>query len=223
MDRSSSSVEDDLRSVFAHLITSLNGDERTIEKWTASLIARYSEPQRKYHTTSHINSMLRCLSTSSSHSNNPTALKLFILFHDIVYDPQRHDNELQSIVVFETFADELSIPQDMHKTVDRYIKATISHTIDPSDEPDEDLKLCLDFDLEVLSREEAEYRLYSSQIREEYRHFGEQEYAEGRVAVLEKFLGRERLFFTDEFYEKFEERARRNLQFEIKELRAKLI
>lgn len=109
----------------------------------------------------------------------------------------------------------------MSTRVSQYIKATISHTIDPEDEVDEDLKLCLDFDLEVLGREEAEYKMYASQIREEYGHFSELEYREGRVTVLEKFLGRERLFFTDEFYDKFEERARDNLQTEIEELRAK--
>jgi predicted metal-dependent HD superfamily phosphohydrolase len=204
-------------SRFADLITSLTGDNAS-EKWTTSLLARYSEVQRKYHTINHIYSMLRCLDTSESLVKDPTAVKLFIFFHDWVYDPMRHDNELQSIVVFQVFANELNLPEDLHGKVSRYIKATISHSLDSED--DSDMKLCLDFDLEVLGREPSEYEVYASQIREEYSQYGDKEYTLGRIGVLQKFLARKRLFFSDKYHGRLEERARRNLEREILKLRS---
>ena len=96
-----------------------------------------------------------------------------------------------------------------------YIEATITHSLSPQDGEDGDLRLFLDFDLEVLSRDAREYEEYSKQIREEYSNYNEAEYAKGRFAVLEKFLKRERLYFSDEFYREFEEAARRNLKMEI--------
>lgn len=211
----STSIEDNLRAEFEALITKLDGNHRAIKKWTEGLIASYSEPQRRYHILTHIYSMLQCMAVSLPLIKNANAIKLFIFFHDWVYDPKRHDNELQSVSIFKDFAAEVNIAEDLQAIVDHYIKATITHTLEATDEIDHDLKLCLDFDLEVLGREIAEYTLYSSQIREEYSYFSDQEYASGRVAVLRTFLDRERLFFTDSFYNDFEQRARKNLQTEI--------
>jgi len=74
--------------------------------------------------------------------------------------------------------------------------------------------LFLDFDLEVLGRERSEYVVYMRQIRREYNQFTDDMYRHGRRAVLEKFLERERLFFSEEFFEKFEETAKENLRWE---------
>ena len=43
--------------------------------------------------------------------------------------------------------------------------------------------------MEALGRGEKGYEVYARQIREEYGHFSEFEYAKGRLDVLEKFLG----------------------------------
>ena len=162
--------------------------------------------------------MLQYLSSSLPQIKDPTAVGLAIIFHDWEYIPHSPPrfNEEQSIVHFEVFATELNLPEQLVMTVKRYIKATIKHELDgEEDENDSDLKLFLDFDLEVLGRETAEYKLYSTQIRKEYSHFVDEQYGCGRREVLGKFLQRERLFFSDGFYERFEGRARQNLQWEI--------
>lgn len=128
-----------------------------------------------------------------------------------------HDNEFRSIAVLEEFAKELALPEELRRRVSCYIKATITHTIDSDDK---DLKFCLDFDLEVLGREQAEYDVYASQIREEYGQYSEKEYASGRIAVLRKFMSRERLFFADEFHGRLERSARENLEREISRLKS---
>ena len=75
----------------------------TASKWVQTIISRYSEPQRHYHTTTHVASMLDSLSKYESCIQDQFAVKLAIYFHDIVYDPTRTDNEIQSIKLFDEF------------------------------------------------------------------------------------------------------------------------
>jgi len=110
---------------------------------------------------------------------------------------------------------ELNLPSPLINVVKRYITATIKHEIEGEEGDDSDLRLFLDFDLEVLGREREEYKLYTAQIRKEYGHLSDEQYSHGRRGVLEKFLSRERLFFSESFYERFEQRARENLGWEI--------
>ena len=146
---------------------------------------------------------------------------LAIIFHDWEYIPHSSPrwNEQQSIVHFSVFAEELNLPPPLITTVKKYITATISHKLPEEDKEDEDLKLFLDFDLEVLGRERSEYIVYMRQIRREYSQFTDDMYRHGRKAVLERFLERERLFFSAEFFEKFEETAKENLRWEIEALK----
>lgn len=210
------SVEAWLRSVFNTLAENLGTNETTTQKWSDALISRYTEPQRHYHTTEHIYAMLRDLDFHLHLIKDETTMKLAIFFHDWIYDPQGKDNELESINCFKEFAAETSLPESITTRVSEYIECTITHTLPVNDgEADNDLLLFLDFDLEVLSRTEADYALYAAQIRQEYSHFSEGDYCAGRIKVLEKFLERARLYFSDAFHELHEGTARENLKHEI--------
>jgi predicted metal-dependent HD superfamily phosphohydrolase len=106
--------------------------------------------------------------------------------------------------------------------VSHYIEATITHSLAARDEDGQDLKSFLDFDLEVLGRNPLDYALYATQIRKEYGHFSDTDYAIRRLCVLGKFLGRQRLFFSDSFHAACEARARQNLEGEIAKLKKTL-
>ena len=101
------------------------------------------------------------------------------------------------------------------------IRATINH-LPPADLPAEelaDLRLFLDFDLEVLSRAPEEYDLYATQIRQEYSHYVDDIYRAGRVNVLKKFLARDRIYFnTGGVWQQREFAARENIMREIERL-----
>ena len=62
------------------------------------------------------------------------------------------------------------------------------------------------------------YDRYARDIAAEYSHMDPLDYRTGREAVLEGFLGRERLFFTTEGRDRFEVQARNNLRREIETL-----
>lgn len=98
------------------------------------------------------------------------------------------------------------------------IRATITHELPASVPPDveNDIKLFLDMDMEVLSWPDAEYDRYAAQIRREYSHLEESHYRQGRIAVLRAFEERERIYFnTGGVWEERERKARENMAREI--------
>ncbi|KAJ3052549.1 hypothetical protein HK097_006080 [Rhizophlyctis rosea] len=199
--------------------TPLTPPSASAVKWWTEIETRYSEPQRHYHTLEHIGSMHYLLEESDPKDFDVISLAIF--FHDIIYDPKANDNELQSMELFRQFAEELNMPEAMKTPVLAFIEATIKHNLVPSITDSgilNDLKLFLDFDLEVLGREPADYNRYAQQIRAEYSHVPPEDYCKGRPAVLKRFLAREQLYFSPKFQQFFEESARRNLQAEIKRL-----
>lgn len=215
MESDGDQVRRTLHDRFQSLQAALDIPLGTRTAWADALVAAYSEPQRHYHTTSHIHAMLQLLGRYKAKA--PDAVELAIYFHDWVYDPRAKDNELQSVAVFERFAAETNVGNNVKlcDRVRRYITATIKHSLATTeDQEDSDLKLFLDLDLEVLSREESAYQQYAREIRQEYSHIELQDYRKGRAAVLGHFLERERLYFSEAF-EGREAQARHNLRAEI--------
>ncbi|MBP9889385.1 MAG: hypothetical protein KBF93_24025, partial [Leptospiraceae bacterium] len=80
---------------------------------------------------------------------------------------------------------------------------------------DFDNKIFLDSDLLILGRERNRYIEYMDSIRKEYEWVEKEFYKQERTKVLQKFLERDRIYFTKEIFDKYEKQARENIQFEI--------
>ena len=106
-----------LKSEFTKIIRQLKGNEDSMQEWSHSLIQAYNEPPRHYHTVSHISSMLQLFQTHRHLITKPTVVQLAIFFHDWIYDPKAHDNELRSVFAFKTFAAELDLDESLIETV----------------------------------------------------------------------------------------------------------
>lgn len=78
--------------------------------------------------------------------------------------------------------------------------------------------LFLDLDLSILGAPEDEYDAYSRDIRREYIHYPWDAYRTGRTAILNNFLTRDSLFFTEHFHYRYEIRAHNNINKEIRSL-----
>lgn len=86
------------------------------EMWMRYIFDRYTEPQRYYHTMAHVEEMLNYFlqyqkGTRPDHrlpedGARCLALELAVLFHDVVYDPKRGDNEECSADWFSAFWEE---------------------------------------------------------------------------------------------------------------------
>ena len=178
-------------------------------------VRAYSEPHRHYHTLRHIAALLALLDRHDPADRD--ALTLAILFHDIVYDPTRQDNEEASAAWAVRRLESLGFPADLRTRVARLIIATRhDRPLDTSGEPD--LALLLDLDLSILAAPAADYRAYAQAVRREYAFVPDRLYRPGRRRVLEGFLRRERIYLTEPLRTAWERSARANLAAELAEL-----
>ncbi len=178
------------------------GPRDVAERWLRELQTRYSEPHRHYHTLAHIEHMLELL----PHADETVVAAVW--FHDAVYDGPR--NEERSAELAACALHELGFAQI--PLVERMILATKRH--ERGDLPEPALAF-LDADLAILGSDRERYDEYVRQVRQEYAHVPDDAFRTGRNAILRAFLSRPRLYFTDEFFERFERAARANLQREL--------
>src|SRR4051812_6609799 len=61
-----------------------------------AVLKAYGEPTRHYHNVRHIAQCLRELPPVWSNCRRPHAVSVALIFHDVVYDPTRDDNEERS-------------------------------------------------------------------------------------------------------------------------------
>jgi predicted metal-dependent HD superfamily phosphohydrolase len=181
------------------------------------LVHAYGEPHRHYHTLDHVAALLALLGRHAGAGADRDALTLAILFHDVVYDPMRPDNEAASAARASERLASLGLRPDLVAKVGRYILAT-RHGRPAEATGEADLALLLDLDLSVLAAEADEYRAYAQAIRREYASVPDRLYRPGRRRVLEGFLARERIYLTPRLAALWEGPARANLAAEIADL-----
>ncbi|MFD3652383.1 hypothetical protein [Streptomyces sp. NPDC058620] len=177
-----------------------------------NLLARWAEPQRRYHTTAHLAAVLDRIDTLAGHASDPDVVRLAAWFHDAVYRPDRSENEERSAVLAERALAEAGVPEDATAEVVRLVRLTVTH--DPADGDTNGEVLC-DADLAVLASGPKEYAEYAAQVREEYAFVPDEAFREGRAAVLRQLLGLPRLFRTPLGIAEWEPRARQNLMTEL--------
>ena len=175
----------------------------------------YSEPGRLYHNLTHIEELLRLYEEYSHLLAQQEAVFLAIVFHDIIYDTHRKDNEELSAQFALSHLKPSTFTPGVVGRACELIRATASHR--PMSQEFDSLWF-LDADLSILGAEPDQYRAYALAIRKEFSWVEENEYRAGRSAVLQKFLKRKQLYFTAEFKDKLEKQARANINNELAHL-----
>lgn len=172
------------------------------------LLAAWSEPQRQYHTLQHLGECLANFQTLAHLPEHPLEVRLALWFHDAIYDLGRHDNEARSADWAREEILAAGLPPEMAERVTALIMATC-HNASPVGI---DAEVVVDIDLWILGAPAERFDEYERQVRREYGHLPEGVFLIGRMAVLQQFLGRARLFSTREFVERHEGWARENLE-----------
>ena len=190
-----------------------SADEILVNKAFSSLVSAYSSPNRYYHTLKHIHQIINTIDTLQVYTQDLPSVKLAAWFHDIVYDTHAQDNEEKSADYAAKILENLAIPVNNINTVHQLILNTKYHQSD-----DVNSQVLLDADLAILAAKPGEYQEYSQAIRQEYAWVSELEYITGRRQVLERFLQRERIYFTPLMFDSAEQSARCNLETEITDL-----
>jgi predicted metal-dependent HD superfamily phosphohydrolase len=191
------------------LVSRRRCDSRGAAAVLEETVLAYGEPHRHYHTLDHIAALLALLDRHGTNVEDRDALTLAILFHDVVYQPTRLDNEEASAAWAASRLGSLGFPEELRAKVARYILATRHDQ--PPDATDGDLALLLDLDLSILAAPPDGYDVYAQAVRREYAFVPDEAYRAGRRRVLEGFLQRERIYLTESLCAAWEQPARSNL------------
>ena len=181
----------------------------------ANLVKRYSESHRFYHNLKHIENCLTQIDMLSGNEIDHIALEFALWFHDIVYNPKANDNEENSALVAKSVCEEAELPESFSRNVQRLILLT-KHICKPIDYMQ---KVIIDVDLSILGSDAQTYNIFEMNIRKEYSHVNHRAFLAGRSNLLNGFINRDRIFYTDFFYSKYESSARSNLTQTIQKLK----
>lgn len=173
----------------------------------------YADKNRYYHNLSHIHSMLHRAKENRKQIIDFDSLLFAIWFHDIIYKSSKNNNEEKSAEFASSALINFSKEKIHFNTVVPLIISTKSHQILLKENHDN--AFLLDFDLAILGQDWEIYEAYIQNIRKEYKLYPDFLYNPSRKKVLENFLNRKMLFFTEKYQDLFEEKARINLTKEI--------
>jgi predicted metal-dependent HD superfamily phosphohydrolase len=205
-----------------HLAQHCPGDD-VLERSGADLLARWNEPARRYHTTTHLVEMFRALEMLEDHGQiddrQCSVARVAAWFHDAVYDPSAGPgaNEADSAELAVDTLRQLGVAGDDVDTVDRLIRLTARHDTDAAHPLDAAFH---DADLWILSAPQDRFDDYCGQVRQEYAKVPDAAYRRGRAAILGPLMHRDRIYRTASALHRWETPARINLGRELARLRA---
>ncbi|MGP4097625.1 HD domain-containing protein [Nonomuraea sp. KM90] len=177
----------------------------------AELLARWSEPHRRYHTRTHLAAVLAAVEPLATEAEDATAVRLAAWFHDAVYDGRPGWDEERSAQLAQSRLPGCGVPAGRVATVARLVRLTAAHdTLGPGDH---DGAVLCDADLAILAS--PAYPAYAHAIRQEYAHVPDPAFARGRSQVLRRLLATPSLYRTPRARELWEAPARTNMTAEL--------
>lgn len=188
----------------------------------------YDEPHRYYHTIDHIRHCISDLNKIKSRINDFSALYLALLFHDVIYDPTKSNNELRSADFARKYIMDQSRNNSLFKIPNEYLAEKVSQLIIctnnhiPSDKDNfkNDSEYMLDIDLSILGASEKTFDFYEENIRKEYSFVPEDIYKRERAKILSSFFERDSIYYTEYYSNNFGCMAADNLERSLDKLYA---
>lgn len=215
---SHSLVEDWLAEVTA---LASAADPATVRAVGRDLLARWSEPHRRYHTRQHLTEMLSALDTLGATARlDDRALsvaRLAAWLHDAVYDVQAApgNSERASAALACKLLASLGISDPDVQLVDGLILLTIDHG---TGLPGALADVFTDADLAILAAAPDRFDEYCEQVRAEYAHVPETSYNRARSAILAALVDRPEVYRTEFARAEWTPAARSNVRRELHRL-----
>ena len=205
----------DLKPLWFSLCKEAGIAAATADTLLQALTTGYHTPHRAYHNLEHIAACLQAAQPYLTYTDDPVAVQLAIWYHDLIYDTRASDNERQSAQYAHQALLASGVAGSLLTEVPRLILTTQTHQADVDDR---NAHLLLDVDLAILGAAAPIYQWYAQAIREEYQWVPDEAYCQGRGRVLQQFLQRPQIYFTEPFTVQFEVQARYNIYQEIQSL-----
>ncbi|MCB6183409.1 hypothetical protein LIN78_07605 [Leeia sp. TBRC 13508] len=170
---------------------SIGGNAEHCLPFWERLSTAYSTSNRHYHTLQHLAECFTWLDAISTALAPPEKqlLSFALWFHDIEYDSTRADNEEVSAEMATAWLQQSQLGSIKLCQVHQMILATKKHR---SDDPL--TQRLLEIDLSILGADDTRFMEYEHQIRLEYAHIPDIDFAKGRLAVLQQFADRPTIF-----------------------------
>lgn len=203
----------DIKECWWRLNERLNTPALLAEEEIDRIMDQYNGASRYYHNIYHLADLIYLHREYAPLIVDNDTVLFAIYYHDVVYKATRHDNEEKSAHEARIFLQKIGY-QHQKKVID-FIHATKGHK-NPLSDPD--LDYFLDFDLHVLGEMPAIYNAYTKNVRKEYSFYPSYFYRKGRRRVLQHFLGQTSIYHTAPFREKYEKKARENMERELENL-----
>ena len=178
----------------------------------ADLLRRYGEPHRRYHDVRHLTEVLDAVDDLAAHAVDLDAVRLAVWFHDAVYDVRAPAGSSEDASADLAASVLTALGHPGVDAVVRLVRLTATH--DPAVD-DADGQVMCDADLRVLAADGARYAEYARDVRAEYAHVPDADFAAGRAAVMGALLAHDRLYTTATFHERWEARGRANVTAEL--------
>jgi predicted metal-dependent HD superfamily phosphohydrolase len=175
------------------------------------LLARWSEPHRRYHDLAHLRAVLAAVTELADFAPDPDAVRLAAWYHDAVYAGSPDDEERSAQLAEHELAG-LAVAEPLVAEVARLVRMTVEHNPAPQDGNGQVLS---DADLAALALPPEQYRRNTAAIRDEYAHVPETDFRAGRTRVIASLLAAPFLFRTEAARQRWESAARANLTAEL--------
>ncbi|MBN8587777.1 MAG: hypothetical protein J0L94_05585 [Rhodothermia bacterium] len=206
VDERSSAVKQLLQPVFWEALSS---HPKAPVLWE-ELCAAYSQPHRTYHNLLHLQNMYEVLYPYQKNVPSWQATLLALFYHDVVYEPTSPDNETQSALLAKSRLQDV-VSEEILLLCEDLILATANH----SQHGLYGVNVFIGADLAILGNNWPTYLRYAKNIRKEYQQLHDEVYRSGRITVLNNFIQRERIFYAEPFFKKYEIQARENMAREL--------
>lgn len=178
------------------------------------LLAHWAQPNRKYHSTEHLQACLRHFARIEVMPQYPHEVELALWFHDAIYDIGAADNEQRSA----DWARSALLAAGADSAAADRVHALVMVTRHDCAPATGDQQVLLDIDLSILGQPAHVFERYEQQIAEEFAAVPLAQRRVRRRAILQQFLDRPRVYHTAQFHAIWEAQARTNLQASINSL-----
>lgn len=200
-----------IRQTFLEMVGRYSNDTSMAISLWKEVEKKYSGKSRHYHNLNHLDFLLIELNEVRDSLSDWDTIIFSIAYHDLIYNPLKSNNEEKSAEVSSRRLQEIGYPNEKIKMCAEMILATRKHDFSLN----QDINFFTDPDLAILGQDPVAYRGYTKAVRKEYAVFPDPIYRPGRKKVIRYFLEMKNIFKTHHFFNRYEERARMNLQSEL--------
>ncbi len=203
-----------IQSSYIELLKEYKVNPSSIKALWSEIKANYTKSGRHYHNLQHLENILGQLANVKDRIDNWNVILFTLYYHDIIYKSTKKDNEERSAELASKRMNEIGVNEYDIKLCCEQIIATKTHITHSNS----DTNFFTDADLSILGQEPDKYKNYCESIRKEYSIYPNFLYKKGRKKVIIHFLSMKKIFKTEDFFSKFEEQAKLNLQNELNSL-----